>query len=191
MASTSHSRISSMHRPLRLSRFALSHQERARPAYYELERSANGNRARERRWPTAGVHRAGAHATDRAGAPWTTPVQPSLRLSAAGAAERPRARAKPCRGRAPARARCARDLPGWTNCLLALITPADDIKSSLIVEDLAARAPVGNSRAKALLLRKAELAAEQERLEAHRHEPCAFVPGAPLAARRRRPRFSF
>ena len=47
----------------------------------------------------------------------------------------------------------------------ALITPADDIKSSLIVEDLAARAPVGNSRVKALLLRKAELAVEQERLK--------------------------
>ena len=48
---------------------------------------------------------------------------------------------------------------------VALITPAVDIKSSLIVEDLAARAPAGNSRAKALLLRKAELAAEQERLK--------------------------
>jgi acyl carrier protein len=47
----------------------------------------------------------------------------------------------------------------------ALITPAKDIKSSLIVEDLASLAPVGNSRAKALLLRKAELAAEQERLK--------------------------
>ena len=47
----------------------------------------------------------------------------------------------------------------------ALITPANDIKSSLIVEDLAAWAPVGNSRAKALLLRKAELAGEQERLK--------------------------
>jgi acyl-CoA synthetase (AMP-forming)/AMP-acid ligase II/acyl carrier protein len=47
----------------------------------------------------------------------------------------------------------------------ALITPANDIKSSLIVEDFAAWAPVGNSRVKALLLRKAELAAEQERLK--------------------------
>jgi len=47
----------------------------------------------------------------------------------------------------------------------ALITPAIDIKSSLIVEDLASLAPVGNSRAKALLLRKAELVAEQERLK--------------------------
>ena len=69
----------------------------------ELVRSANGNRARRRRWPSAGVHCAGAHATDRARAPWTTPVQPALRLSAARAAERLRTRAEPCRGRAPAR----------------------------------------------------------------------------------------
>jgi acyl-CoA synthetase (AMP-forming)/AMP-acid ligase II/acyl carrier protein len=47
----------------------------------------------------------------------------------------------------------------------ALITPANDIKSSLIIEDLAAWAPVGNSRVKALLLRKVELAAEQERIK--------------------------
>jgi acyl-CoA synthetase (AMP-forming)/AMP-acid ligase II/acyl carrier protein len=47
----------------------------------------------------------------------------------------------------------------------ALVTPVSDIKSSLIVEDLAASAPVGNSRVKALLLRMAELAAEQERLK--------------------------
>jgi acyl-CoA synthetase (AMP-forming)/AMP-acid ligase II/acyl carrier protein len=47
----------------------------------------------------------------------------------------------------------------------ALVTPANDVKSSLIVEDLAARAPVGNSRVKALLLRKAELAVEQERMK--------------------------
>jgi acyl-CoA synthetase (AMP-forming)/AMP-acid ligase II/acyl carrier protein/NRPS condensation-like uncharacterized protein len=54
----------------------------------------------------------------------------------------------------------------WSDELpAALITPANDIKSSLIVEDLAAWAPVGNSRAKALLLRKAELAVEQERLK--------------------------
>ena len=54
----------------------------------------------------------------------------------------------------------------WSDELpAALITPANDIKSSLIVEDLAAWAPVGNSRAKPLLLRKAELAAEQERLK--------------------------
>ena len=54
----------------------------------------------------------------------------------------------------------------WRDGLpVALITPAADIKSSLVVEDLAARAPAGNSRAKALLLRKAELEAEQERLK--------------------------
>lgn len=47
----------------------------------------------------------------------------------------------------------------------ALTTPASDIKSSLVVEDLAARAPIGNSRVKALLLRKAELAVEQERMK--------------------------
>jgi len=48
---------------------------------------------------------------------------------------------------------------------VALVTPAADIKSSLIVEDLAARACAGNSRAKALLLRKAELEVEQESLK--------------------------
>jgi acyl-CoA synthetase (AMP-forming)/AMP-acid ligase II/acyl carrier protein len=47
----------------------------------------------------------------------------------------------------------------------ALVTPANDIKSSFVVEDLAAQAPVGNSRVKALMLRKAELATEQERLK--------------------------
>jgi acyl-CoA synthetase (AMP-forming)/AMP-acid ligase II/acyl carrier protein len=47
----------------------------------------------------------------------------------------------------------------------ALTTSANDIKSSFVVDDLAAGAPVGNSRAKALLIRKAELAAEQERLK--------------------------
>jgi acyl-CoA synthetase (AMP-forming)/AMP-acid ligase II/acyl carrier protein len=45
---------------------------------------------------------------------------------------------------------------------VALITPAVDIKSSLIVKDLAARAPAEKSRAEALLLRKAELEVEQE-----------------------------
>jgi acyl-CoA synthetase (AMP-forming)/AMP-acid ligase II/acyl carrier protein len=54
----------------------------------------------------------------------------------------------------------------WRNELpAARITPANDIKSSFVVEDLAAKAPVGNSRVKALLLRKAELATEQQRLK--------------------------
>ncbi|WP_426524801.1 AMP-binding protein [Bradyrhizobium sp. McL0615] len=47
----------------------------------------------------------------------------------------------------------------------ALTTRASDIKSTLVVEDLAARAPVGNSRVKALLVRKAELGIEQERMK--------------------------
>ena len=45
---------------------------------------------------------------------------------------------------------------------VALIAPAADIDSSLVVEDLAAGMPTGNNRAKALLLKKAELRAEQE-----------------------------
>jgi amino acid adenylation domain-containing protein len=45
---------------------------------------------------------------------------------------------------------------------IALIAPATDIDSPLVVEDLAAWAPIGNGRAKALLLKKAELEAEQE-----------------------------
>ena len=131
----------------------------------KLARSANGNRASERRWPTAGVHRAGAHAADRAGAPWTTPVQPSLRLSAAGAAERIRARAEPCRGRAPARfAAHGICLAGRTACCSHYRRPSTSNHPSSW-KILQPRAPVGNSRAKALLLRKAELAAEQERLK--------------------------
>jgi acyl-CoA synthetase (AMP-forming)/AMP-acid ligase II/acyl carrier protein/NRPS condensation-like uncharacterized protein len=45
---------------------------------------------------------------------------------------------------------------------VALIAPAVDVDSFLIVEDLAGWAPAGNDRAKALLLKKAELEAEQE-----------------------------
>jgi amino acid adenylation domain-containing protein len=45
---------------------------------------------------------------------------------------------------------------------VALIVPAADIHSPLVVENLAARIPSGNDRAKALLLKKAELEAEQE-----------------------------
>src|SRR5439155_10142479 len=44
----------------------------------------------------------------------------------------------------------------------ALIAPAADIDSFVVIEDLAASAPTGNDRAKALLLKKAELQAEQE-----------------------------
>ena len=47
---------------------------------------------------------------------------------------------------------------------VALIAPAVDINSSLVVEDLAAWAPAGNDQAKVLLLKKAELEAEQEAL---------------------------
>jgi acyl-CoA synthetase (AMP-forming)/AMP-acid ligase II/acyl carrier protein/NRPS condensation-like uncharacterized protein len=48
---------------------------------------------------------------------------------------------------------------------VAFITPPTKIKPSLIVEDLAAAVPAGNSRAKALLRKKAALAAEQEALK--------------------------
>jgi amino acid adenylation domain-containing protein len=45
---------------------------------------------------------------------------------------------------------------------VALIAPASAMKSPLVIEDLAAEAPPGNGRAKVLLLKKAELRAEQE-----------------------------
>jgi acyl-CoA synthetase (AMP-forming)/AMP-acid ligase II/acyl carrier protein/NRPS condensation-like uncharacterized protein len=48
---------------------------------------------------------------------------------------------------------------------VAFITPPSKIKPSLIVEDLATAVPAGNSRAKALLRKKAALAAEQEALK--------------------------
>jgi amino acid adenylation domain-containing protein len=51
---------------------------------------------------------------------------------------------------------CADGLP------VALVAPASEIKSGLVVEDLAGRTPGGNARAKALLLRKAQLEAERE-----------------------------
>jgi acyl-CoA synthetase (AMP-forming)/AMP-acid ligase II/acyl carrier protein len=47
---------------------------------------------------------------------------------------------------------------------VALIGPAVDINSSLVVEDLAAWAPAGNDRDTALLLKKAELEVEEEAL---------------------------
>jgi acyl-CoA synthetase (AMP-forming)/AMP-acid ligase II/aryl carrier-like protein len=51
----------------------------------------------------------------------------------------------------------------WRDGLpIALIGAADEIKASLIVEDLANGVPATNSRVKALLLRKAELTIEQE-----------------------------
>ena len=51
---------------------------------------------------------------------------------------------------------CADDLP------VALVAPASDIDTCLVVEDLARRAPAGNERAKALVLKKAQLEAERE-----------------------------
>jgi amino acid adenylation domain-containing protein len=45
---------------------------------------------------------------------------------------------------------------------IALITPACDVDSPLVIEDLAAERPTGNGRDKVLLLKKAELQAEQE-----------------------------
>jgi acyl-CoA synthetase (AMP-forming)/AMP-acid ligase II/acyl carrier protein/NRPS condensation-like uncharacterized protein len=47
---------------------------------------------------------------------------------------------------------------------VALIAPTVDVNSLLVVEDLAALAPAGNGQAKALLLKKAQLEAEQEAL---------------------------
>ena len=49
--------------------------------------------------------------------------------------------------------------------VVARVSAAVDIKSPLIVDDLAAHAPVGNSRAKELLLRKVELEVEREALK--------------------------
>jgi acyl-CoA synthetase (AMP-forming)/AMP-acid ligase II len=48
---------------------------------------------------------------------------------------------------------------------IALIAAAQDIDSPLVVEDLAACAPIGDGPAKALLLKKLELEAEQEALK--------------------------
>src|SRR6202035_355310 len=45
---------------------------------------------------------------------------------------------------------------------VAVVASAADIDLRLVVEDLAAGIPTGNKRAKALLLKKAELQAEQE-----------------------------
>src|SRR6202035_5090306 len=45
---------------------------------------------------------------------------------------------------------------------VAVVASAADIDLRLVVEDLAAGIPAGNKRAKALLLKKAELRAEQE-----------------------------
>jgi amino acid adenylation domain-containing protein len=53
----------------------------------------------------------------------------------------------------------------WADQLpVALVAPAEDIHSCLVFEDLAARTPTGDDRARALLLKKAELEAEQEAL---------------------------
>jgi acyl-CoA synthetase (AMP-forming)/AMP-acid ligase II/acyl carrier protein len=55
----------------------------------------------------------------------------------------------------------------WLDGLpVACISAAVDIKSPLVVEDVAASALIGNSRTKALLLRKVELEIEQESLRA-------------------------
>ena len=117
---------------------------------------------RGRRRSAAGLHRAGAHAEDRAGIPRTAPVQSALRLSAAGAAERrPRSSGawpRSCAGTT----RCARDLPGWTSGpSLSSRRPPRSIHSSSS-KTLRPGAPARTSRAKALLLKKAELQAEQE-----------------------------
>lgn len=51
----------------------------------------------------------------------------------------------------------------WSDELpVALVTPPGEIGSNLVIEDLTARVPVGNERAKTLLLRWAELEAERQ-----------------------------
>ena len=126
-----------------------------------VKRAGARDRARGKRRPPAGLHCAGAHAEDRAGTAWTAPVQPALCLSAAGAAERPRARAQLGRGRAPARLAAHGICLGGRAARRSHRT-GSEIDSYLVVEDLAGGTPTGNDRAKALLLKKAELEAEQE-----------------------------
>jgi acyl-CoA synthetase (AMP-forming)/AMP-acid ligase II/acyl carrier protein len=53
----------------------------------------------------------------------------------------------------------------WNELPVALITPAVDIKSFLIVDDLAVQATTGNSRTRSLLIRKAEVEVEHESLK--------------------------
>jgi amino acid adenylation domain-containing protein len=58
---------------------------------------------------------------------------------------------------------CLRTAFDWVNERpVALVAPASDIASPLVIEDLAAARSTGNGRAKALLLKKAELQAAQE-----------------------------
>ena len=61
---------------------------------------------------------------------------------------------------------------------VALVSPPGEVGSFFVVEDLAARAPTQNSRAKALLIKMAELRAEQE-AGTVRHPACrrCSVPG--------------
>ena len=71
---------------------------------------------------------------------------------------------------------------------VASIASAADTSSSIIVEDLAARMPAANNRVKALLLKKAELRAEQEAWTPFDLRRSSLFRIAPLADRRRRPR---
>ena len=173
-----------MHRPLRLSRLRLEASEKCLDSCVaELARSAERYHVRERRWPPAGVHCAGAHATDRDASSLDYPSSTcrfAYRLR--GPLNVPaleRSLAEVVRRHDSLRTGFA-----WRDELpVALITPAADIKSSLIVEDLTARAPAGNSRAKALLLRKAELEAEQERLKPIDMNHAPLFRASPLSAR--------
>ena len=70
------------------------------------------------------------------------------------------------------------------------ITPASNVVSPLGIEDLAVGISAGNNRAKALLLKKAELRAAQEAWTPFDTGARAVIPHAPLAARSRRPRLA-
>ncbi len=92
--------------------------------------------------------------------------------------------------RAPARRRCVRGFTWRDERPVALIAPTVDINSSLIVEDLAARASTGNRSGQGAPAQKGGAGSRARSLDTLRHEACAFVPGAPLAARRRRLRLA-
>ena len=62
---------------------------------------------------------------------------------------------------------------------VALIAPAAEFDSSLVVEDLAGEAHAGNDRAKALLLKKAAESRARS-LDTLRLDTCTVVPGALL-----------
>ena len=81
-------------------------------------------------------------------------------------------------------------LHGWTSSPSPFIAPASDVVSPLVIEDLAVETSAGNSRVKALLLKKAELRAAQEAWTPFDMTRAPLFRSAPLAARSRRPRLA-